>query len=53
MLQYRIEKTGISGSEALELLSHGYMVQLRDRESGMESGDGTLKKAGRNQEPSV
>ena len=36
MLEYRISKTGISGSEALELLSKGYRVQLRDQESGME-----------------
>jgi len=36
MLEYHIEKTGISGMEALELLSHGYRVQLKDQESGME-----------------
>ena len=30
MLQYRIERTGISGEDALELLSGGYSVHLRD-----------------------
>ena len=37
-LQYRIEKTGISGSDALDILSHGYRVELKDSESGMEWG---------------
>lgn len=36
MLQHRIEGTGMSGSDALELLSHGYRVHLMDSESGLE-----------------
>jgi len=36
MLEYCIEKTGIPGSEAIELLSHGYRVQLKDQESDLE-----------------
>ena len=34
MLQYRIERTGILGEDAMELLSGGYSVQLRDKGSG-------------------
>ncbi len=36
MLQHRIEKTGISSVDALELLSRGYRVHLKDSESGMD-----------------
>ncbi len=36
MLQHRIEGTGMSGNDALELLSHGYRVHLMDSESGLK-----------------
>ncbi len=35
-LQYRIRKTGISGPDALDIISRGYTVQLKDQESGLE-----------------
>jgi transposase len=34
MLQYHIERAGISGEDDLELLSGGYSMQLMDRGSG-------------------
>lgn len=35
LLQCRIEKTGISGPDAMDILSRGYKVELKDSESGM------------------
>ena len=37
-LQYRTRKTGISGPDALDILGKGYMVRLKDQETGMEWG---------------
>ena len=52
MLQYRIERTGISGEDALELLSGGYSVHLRDGETGFDwkTNVELSKKTGRDQE---
>ena len=36
MLEYRIKSTGISGTEALNILSTGYNVYLKDTESNTE-----------------
>ncbi len=36
MLEYRIRNTGISGTEALSILSTGYNVYLKDTESNTE-----------------
>ena len=36
MLQYRIERTGISGEDALELLRGGKSMHLRERETGFD-----------------
>ncbi len=45
MLRNRIEKTGISSVDALELLSRGYRVQLKDSESGLDwSANAELSK---------
>jgi len=36
MLEYKIKSTGISGTDALNILSNGYNVYLKDEESNIE-----------------